>query len=114
MERIGPDDLLCSIGATDLGDGRCRFVVWAPRAARVEVHIVAPDDRILALEPGMRGYHRGVLDGLEPGSRYFYRLNGNERPDPASRYQPEGVHGPSQVVEHRFDWNEKAWFGPEL
>ncbi|MBP1726352.1 MAG: GlgB, partial [Deltaproteobacteria bacterium] len=50
-----------------------------------------------------------------PGTRYFYRLDGeSERPDPASRFQPEGVHGPSQVVDSRFSWGDAGWFGLPL
>jgi maltooligosyltrehalose trehalohydrolase len=46
---------------------------------------------------------------------YFYRLNGSiERPDPASRSQPQGVHGPSQVVDPHFDWHDQNWFGLPL
>jgi maltooligosyltrehalose trehalohydrolase len=103
-----------SVGATDLGRGRCRFEVWAPLADRVEVHVVAPRERVVALQPGARGYHSGVVEAVEPGSRYFYRLNGKERPDPASRYQPEGVHGPSEVVARDFEWHDAGWFGLAL
>ena len=46
------------------------------------------------------GYHQAVLEGVGPGSLYFFRLEGEkERPDPASRFQPQGVHGPSQVMD---------------
>src|SRR5215470_609546 len=103
-----------SLGAIYLGDGRCRFEVWAPRAERVEVHFVAPSDRVVALRPCARGYHRSVIDGVEPGCKYFYRLNGNERPDPASRCQPQGVHGPSEIVARDFAWHDQNWFGLPL
>jgi maltooligosyltrehalose trehalohydrolase len=72
--------------------------VWAPAARRVEVRLV-DGDRLEPLVAAERGYHVGVLDGVGPGSRYLLRLDGGpERPDPASRLQPEGVHGPSAVV----------------
>ena len=46
---------------------------------------------------------------------YVYRLDGQkERPDPASRFQPQGVHGPSQVVDPRFPWEDPCWFGTPL
>ena len=48
------------------------------------------------------GYFEKVVDGAAPGAPYYYRLEGRERPDPASRFQPEGVHGPSQVVDSAF------------
>ena len=64
------------------------------------------------MEPKQLGYHTAVVEGLGPGARYQYRLeNGKEFPDPASRHQPEGVHGPSEVVDPDFPWNDKQWFG---
>ncbi|HKA32511.1 MAG TPA: malto-oligosyltrehalose trehalohydrolase [Candidatus Binatia bacterium] len=107
-------DLQVTLGATYLGGGKCRFEVWAPAAERVDVHIVAPKDRLFPLERAPRGYHAAVVDGPEPGSRYFYRLNDKERPDPASRFQPEGVHGPSEVVKRDFDWRDQRWPGLPL
>jgi maltooligosyltrehalose trehalohydrolase len=99
---------------SSLDDGRCRFELWAPRAERVEVHFVAPRDRVVALAPAARGYHRAVIDGVESGHRYFYCMNGKDRPDPASRYQPEGVHGSSEIVAGDFAWRDQKWFGREL
>ncbi|MGO9393383.1 MAG: malto-oligosyltrehalose trehalohydrolase [Desulfobaccales bacterium] len=79
---------------------------------QVEVHILSPEERIVPLEKVSRGYHYGVVPGVKPGSRYFYRLDGNnERPDPASKLQPEGVHGPSQVIDPHFVWEELHWSG---
>jgi maltooligosyltrehalose trehalohydrolase len=61
------------------------------------------------------GYFQIQLDDIHPGSRYLYRINGEkERPDPASRFQPLGVHGPSEVVDPAFDWNDVTWFGQPL
>jgi maltooligosyltrehalose trehalohydrolase len=108
------DNTPITLGATYLGNGKCRFEVWAPRAARVDVHITSPKDRLVSMEPATRGYHQAVVDNVEPGSRYFYRLNDKERPDPASRFQPEGVHGPSQVTAGDFSWHDESWVGPEL
>jgi maltooligosyltrehalose trehalohydrolase len=94
------------LGATYLGDHRCHFLVWAPRAKKMEVHILRsrragnpqPRKRAIGMEPLERGYYRAIAEDVEPGERYVYRLDGEkERPDPASRYQPEGVHGPSEV-----------------
>lgn len=103
-----------SLGATYLGDERCHFCVWAPLSESVSVHIVTSRERIELLARGDRGYHHGEVMGVEPGSLYFYLLDGREqRPDPASRHQPQGVHGPSQVVDPRaFTWSDGCWFGP--
>jgi maltooligosyltrehalose trehalohydrolase len=103
------------LGATYLGHGQSHFLVWAPRAQKVEVHLLGPDERFVPLTPGGRGYHQGRVDGVKPGRLYFYRLDGElERPDPASRHQPEDVHGPSQVADPDFPWEDQAWFGLPL
>lgn len=99
-------------GHSYLGQSRCRFCVWAPGARHVDVHVVAPHDRIVALSNNSPGYHRGILENCNPGDLYLYRLDGNkERPDPASRFQPQGVHGPSQVVDAEFPWADFGWRG---
>ena len=114
METLGQNYARAALGATYLGGGKSRFEVWAPLAARVEAHVVAPRDRVVVLEPAPRGYHCAIADGVEPGSRYLYRLNGKERPDPASRFQPEGVHGPSEIIARDFEWHDQGWFGHHL
>ncbi len=109
-----------SLGATYYGDGRCRFLVWAPLAERVEIRQLSPQERSAALEKLPQGYHRAVLTDFDPSGRYVYRLykiqakEPVERPDPASRFQPEGVHGPSQVVDAEFDWEDADWHGLPL
>jgi maltooligosyltrehalose trehalohydrolase len=101
-----------ALGATCLNGGRCRFRVWAPLAQQVVAHIVGPGERRETLARDELGYHEGTLEGIGPGTRYFYRLDGvRERPDPASRHQPEGVHGPSQVTGTTFSWNDQNWPG---
>jgi maltooligosyltrehalose trehalohydrolase len=67
------------------------------------------------MEPDQWGYYQAVLEQVRPGARYFYRLDGDkDRPDPASRYQPQGVHGPSQVVDSSFPWEDRYWPGVPL
>jgi len=101
------------LGAIYEGDGTCRFVVWAPKARQVDVHIYTPNEQVVTLESRPRGYFEGVVEGIEPGSTYKYRLDGgDEWPDPVSRHQPEGPHGPSAVVDpDGFDWTDAAWRG---
>ncbi|MDD2388972.1 MAG: malto-oligosyltrehalose trehalohydrolase [Desulfobacterales bacterium] len=100
------------LGATFLGLNRCRFIVWAPFARQVNVHIVYPENRSEALKKNADGYHSGIIDGTGPGTRYFYQLDdGGPWPDPASRYQPEGVHGPSEIIPSVFSWNDSHWSG---
>ena len=64
------------LGAVYLGDGRCRFRVWASKRERVDLHITAPTDRVVPMRPMEMGYFEVVLDGIEPGTRYLYRLDG--------------------------------------
>ncbi len=105
------------IGAKVLENGKVRFTVWAPLAERVSVHVMsAEEDRILPLQADEWGYFSAVVDGLRDGDGYLYVLDdGTERPDPASMFQPDGVHGASRVVDHRsFTWTDGAWKGLPL
>ena len=88
------------LGATPLPGGRCRFLVFAPSARAVEVRLLSPAERVVGLERDASGYHHAVVDGVNAGALFLYRLDdGIERPDPASRLQPQGVHGPSMVTD---------------
>lgn len=104
------------IGATPLDAGRCRFLVYAPHAEQVAVRLVSPRERLVGLARGEGGYHEGVVEDVPAGSRYFFVLDGTtERPDPASRFQPLGVHGPSEVVDPAaFAWEDGDWRGIAL
>jgi maltooligosyltrehalose trehalohydrolase len=105
-----------NLGSHYLGDRRCQFTLWAPLLEQVAVHLVQPEDRLIPLKRDEKGYWQGTVDGVEPGTRYFYQLDGDsDRPDPASHLQPEGVHGPSQVVDHSaFAWSDTDWRGIPL
>ncbi len=108
-------DLDLRLGAIRSDEEACTFRVWAPRAKKVEVRLTAAGGEAVALERADRGYHMGLAKGVEPGARYRYRLDDAvERPDPASRYQPEGVYGPSQVTDPFFHWEDAGWTGLPL
>jgi len=101
-----------ALGAILQANNHCRFRVWAPQARSVEVDL---QGRRVPLEPREHGYFEALVDGVEPGARYFYSLDaGPGRPDPASRFQPEGVHEPSAVIDRRFDWRDEGWRGIPL
>lgn len=99
------------LGARYLGPGRCEFLVWAPSSKQVELRITAPRAKLVPLETDGSGYHWATVTDAKPGTEYFYRLDGLERPDPASRAQPRGVHGPSAVVDADYSWKDGAWKG---
>jgi maltooligosyltrehalose trehalohydrolase len=99
------------IGAEYRGHGQTHLRVWAPAAHRVEV--VLESGGATALEAEEQGYFSGLVDAAD-GTRYQFRLDTADRllPDPASRFQPEGPHGPSEIVDPRaFKWSDAAWKG---
>jgi maltooligosyltrehalose trehalohydrolase len=118
---LAPVGWTLPIGAQPDANGT-RFRVWAADRKRVEVVVMKPDgDSAVTFEelaPEGDGSFSRYIEGVSPGDRYKYRLDGDENllfPDPASRYQPEGVHGPSQVVDPTvFDWTDQLWRGVKL
>ena len=105
-----------ALGAVLLPGERCAFRVWAPRCKRVDLVISGPNKQVIALEPRAKGYFDVHVENIGAGARYQYRLDNDKlRPDPASRFQPEGVHGPSQVVDLKsFAWSDQQWRGLSL
>jgi maltooligosyltrehalose trehalohydrolase len=100
------------VGAQHLGASRCAFRVWVPDAEAVELRLLSPRRRTIPLLPIGGGYFGAVVDGVPPDSRYFLGVDGGpDRPDPASRAQPDGVHGPSAVVPTAYDWRNENWRG---
>jgi maltooligosyltrehalose trehalohydrolase len=102
------------LGATSLSTGECIFLVWAPHAESVKLRILNSPCQSVPMERLSGGYFR-VLTPAAPLSLYEYDLGGNGkkvRPDPASRFQPQGVHGPSQVpLQDEFKWSDDGWRG---
>lgn len=100
------------VGAEVQPGGGVHFRVWAPRRRTVEVALEGVGAAV-GLEAERDGYFSGVAGQAEAGARYRYRLDGGEAfPDPASRFQPDGPHGPSEVVDPgKFEWTDAAWRG---
>ena len=98
--------------------GGTRFRVWASAAREVWLAVERPDAADDERRLGRRddGTFEAWLPDVGPGARYWYRLDGGPPlPDPASRFQPEGVHGPSEVVDpFAFPWSDTAWAGATL
>jgi maltooligosyltrehalose trehalohydrolase len=110
---IGVEIVRCDDGST-----RTHARVWAPDTQSVEVAI--EDDsgtpRGSPLNAEGNGYYSGFLENAPAGTRYRFRLGATEAyPDPASRYQPNGPHGSSQVVDpDGYDWGDATWGGAAL
>ena len=93
------------------GDG-VHFAVWAPASERVE--LLVEGRQAVAMEPSGTGLHTGLVPDLGAGARYRFRLGDDTFPDPASRFQPEGVHGPSEVVDPAaYEWRNRWPDGSE-
>lgn len=101
------------LGANYLGNRQCEFVVWAPWAEQLELQLLGPESRTLAMQPTEKGYWQLLADDVPPGTDYRFRLeDAIDRPDPSSHLQPHGVHGASRVVDHTaFAWSDQGWRG---
>src|SRR3954465_983019 len=98
------------LGAEVQPGGGAHFRVWAPKARKLEV-LVDGGAHALAAEPA--GYFSGAVPAARAGSLYRFRID-RERdyPDPASRSQPQGPHGPSRIIDPTtFAWTDGAWRG---
>ena len=101
------------IGAEPTSDG-VHFRVWAPDRREVAIFVEGRPPQRLKAEGN--GYFSGLQAGVGAGALYRIELDQQESfPDPASRFQPAGPHGPSQVVDpHQFAWTDAAWPGHAL
>ncbi len=105
------------MGAEVLPEGGVHFRVWAPRSTKVAVELSGESPKKkkpppFELQPEGRGYFSGYSTEAKSGSRYRYVLDHGSFPDPASRFQPDGPHGPSQIVDPgAFQWLDAGWKG---
>jgi maltooligosyltrehalose trehalohydrolase len=91
-----------------------RFRVWAPRAHQVAVQIAGEK---LPLQQSSGGWWEAGVEAARPGMDYAYFLDDEDLalPDPRSPWQPNGVHGPSRILDHSaFPWTDAAWEAPPL
>ncbi len=108
-----------SFGATPQSANRTQFRVSAPKSRQLQVQMIDlanGREKIRSthsLDRDSEGIFSGVVDDCPAGSLYRYQLDGREaRPDPYSRFQPLGVHGPSQVIDpNQFNWSDQLWPG---
>jgi maltooligosyltrehalose trehalohydrolase len=103
-----------------LPEGGAYLRVWAPRARAVEVCLEggpgteSSKPAVFKRAAEDNGYHAGRVASAAAGALYRYRLDGADPayPDPASRFQPQGPHGPSQVIDpSKYLWSDREWRG---
>lgn len=94
--------------------GNCEFIVWSPFAKSIDL-CLSEGDRKITMSKDSEDYWKVSVPDLNPGEKYYLILNGNRRGDPASAYQPEGINGPSQVVDHtKFEWTDQDFIPVSL
>ena len=99
------------IGAELVSSSGAHFRVWAPRSKSVSIEFFATagaKESQVKLEAGENGYFSGLAPNATTGDRYKIKLDHGSFPDPASRFQPEGPHGPSEIIDPAFAWTDGA------
>ena len=89
----------------------CLFSVWAPQSQKVEVVI---GDGVHSMIKNGLGFWTVIIEEIQSATPYWFRVNGKNLPDPASRWQADSVHGPSFVVDTQFSWTDESWTGVPL
>ncbi len=118
-EQIHKSKRRYPIGAELIGPDQTHFRVWAPKAQLVDLVLEEsagkkPRRIFHALDAEQGGYFSGHANA-RVGTRYWFRVNNNLYPDPASRFQPDGPHGPSSIVDPtQFRWTDSRWPGISL
>src|SRR5262245_34515586 len=103
------------VGAEVSEDG-VHFRVWAPSTEKVIVQLGADVSMTTSSEFELSaeadGYHSGLIAEAKPGMHYRFQLKNGAFPDPASRFQPSGPHGPSRIIDSTaFAWTDQGWRG---
>lgn len=93
----------------------CVFNVWTPFSSKAQL-IIEGQNKPIDLDKGLHGYWHKGLKNIPPGTKYLFLLDGKlKRPDPASAFQPEGVHSWSETIDHQeYEWRDEAWSPPAL
>ena len=102
------------VGA-DYQDETCRFVVWAPNHNHLTL-LLTKDNQHIPMDKESGGYWTHTAEGFESDTTYMYELESADvKPDPASHYQPDGLFGASQVIDHDiFHWKDRDWHGLDI
>lgn len=97
-------------------DDNTKFTVWAPLKKKMQLHLTQPNEQLIDMRQVGEGYWQTEIKDLPAQTRYFYRPDGGKDfPDPASFFQPDGVHLASAVVDHqRYEWQDAGWQCPPM
>src|SRR5882672_5995283 len=97
-------------GAECLTEGGVHFRLWAPKPGRIDLLV---DGSLLPMNRDDSGWFELTTNQAVAGSHYQFVIDGQLRvPDPASRFQPKDVHGPSEVIDSKaFPWIDQGWHG---
>jgi maltooligosyltrehalose trehalohydrolase len=100
------------VGSFVEDDNKTRFMVWAPEKDKIDVEI---GGTFIPMHKDAFGYWSATTNSTGHGARYKFRINGGKSvPDPASCFQPDGVHGHSEVIDRNFQWSDQKWKGLSL
>lgn len=97
------------VGATYVRGEGVHVRVWAPEKMQIEIQWIEGITQIM--EKDEEGYFYGLYPDAKPGDRYAFVVDGKTLPDPATRYQPHGIRGPSEVVDTSYRWTDHNWQG---
>lgn len=113
MSSLLPQNETLNFGSSVLPNGLVKFSIWAPSAKTVELIIIDKNETFLPMKKQGDGWYELATDQARDGSLYMYLIDGKLRvPDPASRYQPHDVDGPSMVIrDHAINYREEPWMG---
>ena len=116
QQTVGVTRRLLPIGA-EVIDRAVHFRVWAPASKTVAIEISRTaqtpwrPEIVEELESQENNYFAGTVSEAQPGMCYKVRLDSGSFPDPVSRFQPMGPHGPSEIIDSRFKWSDADWKG---
>jgi maltooligosyltrehalose trehalohydrolase len=111
LVAVSPLSFERRLGAFPLGDGRAEFRVWAPAAGEIALRVGGSER---SLDDAGLGVREAIVETL-PGADYAYVVDGVALPDPCSRWQPEGLRGPSRLLDTgAFEWTDGGWAPPGI